>query len=129
VLTAALVRGGGGGGRLVSRIQPAAPDLSMIFSCPSVASLLRHSGAHRTGCLLFALAVWLISQLAIADPPRPGVGVPFDTPRWQGVGLDWLVWRRCQRPTWPGAVIVGSGLYLVRREQRISEVHANAEHP
>jgi phage gp46-like protein len=47
------------------------------------------------------------------------------------VGLDWLVWQTLPAShTWLGAaIIVGSGLYLVRREKRISEVHANAEHP
>jgi drug/metabolite transporter (DMT)-like permease len=48
-----------------------------------------------------------------------------------GVGLDWLIWQTLPAAhTWLGAaIIVGSGLYLVRREKRISEVHANAEHP
>ena len=47
------------------------------------------------------------------------------------MGLDWLVWQTLpEAHTWLGAaIIVGSGLYLVRQEKRISEVHANAEHP
>jgi phage gp46-like protein len=32
--------------------------------------------------------------------------------------------------TWLGAaIIVGSGLFLVRREKRITRAHATAEHP
>ena len=48
-----------------------------------------------------------------------------------GLGLDWLIWQTlpASHTWWGAAIIIGSGLYLVRREKRITEVHANAEHP
>lgn len=86
--------------------------------------------------LLLALAVTgFLGQLAITEAFRHGQAsavAPFEyTALAWGVGLDWLIWQSLPgAQTWLGAaVIVGSGLYLVRREQRISEVHANAEHP
>jgi drug/metabolite transporter (DMT)-like permease len=86
--------------------------------------------------LLLSLAVTgFCGQLAITEAFRHGQAsavAPFEYSAlaW-GVGLDWLIWQTLPAAhTWLGAtVIVGSGLYLVRREQRISEVHANAEHP
>jgi drug/metabolite transporter (DMT)-like permease len=47
------------------------------------------------------------------------------------VGLDWLIWQSLPAShTWLGAaIVVASGLYLVRREKRITEVHATAERP
>jgi drug/metabolite transporter (DMT)-like permease len=43
------------------------------------------------------------------------------------VGLDWLLWQSLpDRWTVLGAaIIIGSGLYLIRHER----VHAEAEHP
>jgi drug/metabolite transporter (DMT)-like permease len=86
--------------------------------------------------LLLALAVTgFLGQLTINEAFRHGQAsavAPFEyTALAWGVGLDWLVWQTLPAShTWLGAaIIVGSGLYLVRREKRISEVHANAEHP
>jgi drug/metabolite transporter (DMT)-like permease len=86
--------------------------------------------------LLLALAVTGFGgQLAITEAFRHGqasVVAPFEYSAlaW-GVGLDWLIWQTLPGShTWLGAaIIIGSGLYIVRREKRISEVHANAEHP
>jgi drug/metabolite transporter (DMT)-like permease len=44
-----------------------------------------------------------------------------------GVGLDWLLWRALP-DGWTmvgAAIIIGSGLYLIRHETD----HAEAEHP
>jgi drug/metabolite transporter (DMT)-like permease len=86
--------------------------------------------------LLLALAVTgFLGQLTINEAFRHGQAsavAPFEyTALAWGVGLDWLVWQTLpEAHTWVGAaIIVGSGLYLVSREKRISEVHANAEHP
>jgi drug/metabolite transporter (DMT)-like permease len=86
--------------------------------------------------LLLALAVTgFLGQLTINEAFRSGQAsavAPFEyTALAWGVGLDWLIWQTLPGAhTWLGAaIIVGSGLYLVRREKRISEVHANAEHP
>jgi hypothetical protein len=42
-----------------------------------------------------------------------------------------MIWQTLPAPhTWLGAaIVIASGLYLIRRERRISEVHASAEHP
>ena len=92
------------------------------------------SGEHAS--LLLALAVTgFLGQLAINEAFRHGQAsavAPFEyTALAWGVGLDWLIWQTLPAAhTWLGAaIIVGSGIYLVRREKRISEVHANAEHP
>jgi len=86
--------------------------------------------------LLLALAVTgFLGQLTINEAFRHGQAsavAPFEyTALAWGVGLDWLIWQTLpQAHTWLGAaIIVGSGLYLVRREKRISEAHATAEHP
>ncbi|MEZ5663412.1 MAG: DMT family transporter [Burkholderiaceae bacterium] len=92
--------------------------------------------AMEHGLLLVVLAVTgFLGQLTINEAFRSGQAsavAPFEyTALAWGVGLDWLVWRTLpEAHTWLGAaIIVGSGLYLIRRERRISEVHANAEHP
>lgn len=92
------------------------------------------SGSH--AWLLAALGVTgFLGQLAINDAFRHGQAsavAPFEyTALAWGVGLDWLVWQTLPGVhTWIGAaIIIGSGLYIVRREKRISEVHATAEHP
>ncbi|MFA5549954.1 MAG: DMT family transporter [Porticoccaceae bacterium] len=86
--------------------------------------------------LLTALGITgFLGQLAINDAFRHGQAsavAPFEyTALAWGVGLDWLVWQTLPGVhTWIGAaIIIGSGLYIVRREKRISEVHSNAEHP
>jgi len=86
--------------------------------------------------LLLALAITgFLGQLTINEAFRHGQAsavAPFEyTALAWGVGLDWLIWQTLpEAHTWLGAaIIVGSGLYLVSREKRISEVHANAEHP
>lgn len=86
--------------------------------------------------LLLALGITgFCGQLAITVAFRHGQAsavAPFEyTALAWGVGLDWLIWQSLpQLHTWLGAaVIVGSGLYLVRREQRITQAHATAEHP
>jgi drug/metabolite transporter (DMT)-like permease len=86
--------------------------------------------------LLLALAVTGFGgQLAITEAFRHGQAsavAPFEYSAlaW-GLGLDWLIWQSLPAAhTWLGAaIIVGSGLYLVRREKRITEAHAHAEHP
>ncbi|MDP3836219.1 MAG: DMT family transporter [Hydrogenophaga sp.] len=86
--------------------------------------------------LLLALAITgFCGQLAITEAFRHGQAsavAPFEYSAlaW-GLGLDWLIWHTLPAShTWLGAaIIIGSGLYLVRREQRITEAHASAEHP
>jgi drug/metabolite transporter (DMT)-like permease len=86
--------------------------------------------------LLLALAITgFCGQLAITEAFRHGQAsavAPFEYSAlaW-GLGLDWLIWHTLPSShTWLGAaIIIGSGLYLVRREKRITEVHASAEHP
>lgn len=82
--------------------------------------------------LLTALAVTgFLGQLAITEAFRQGKAssvAPFEYSAlaW-GVVLDWVLWRALpDRYTLLGAaIIVASGVYLVRREA----VHAESEHP
>lgn len=86
--------------------------------------------------LLLALAITgFCGQLAITEAFRHGQAsavAPFEYSAlaW-GLGLDWLIWHTLPTlHTWLGAaIVIGSGLYLVRREKRITEAHASAEHP
>ncbi len=86
--------------------------------------------------LLLALALTGFGgQLAITEAFRHGqasVVAPFEYSAlaW-GLALDWMIWQTLPAPhTWLGAaIVIASGLYLIRRERRISEVHASAEHP
>ena len=72
-----------------------------------------------------------VGQVAITEAFRQGeasVVAPFEyTAMAWGVGLDWILWHVFpDAATIVGAtLIVGSGLYLVRREA----VHVEAEHP
>ena len=92
--------------------------------------------AASDGWLLLALAVTGFGgQLAITEAFRHGQAsavAPFEYSAlaW-GVGLDWLIWQSLPAShTWLGAaIIIGSGLYLIRHERRITQAHANAEHP
>lgn len=64
-----------------------------------------------------------LGQLAITEAFRHGqasVVAPFEyTALAWGMGLDWVLWQAV--PGWPtllgGAIIIGSGLYLVRQER------------
>lgn len=82
--------------------------------------------------LLCGLAVsGFIGQLAITEAFSRGEAssvAPFEYSAlaW-GVGLDWLLWRALP-DGWTlvgAAIIIGSGLYLIRHEKD----HAEAEHP
>lgn len=74
-------------------------------------------------------------QLAITEAFRHGQAsavAPFEyTALAWGVGLDWVVWQTLpESHTWLGAaIIIASGIYIVTREKRITEIHANAERP
>jgi len=92
--------------------------------------------AHTDLPLLLALAITgFAGQLAITEAFRHGqasVVAPFEYSAlaW-GLGLDWVIWHTLPSShTWLGAaIVIGSGLYLIRREKRITEAHASAEHP
>jgi drug/metabolite transporter (DMT)-like permease len=82
--------------------------------------------------LLCGLAVsGFLAQLAITEAFRTGeasIVAPFEyTALAYGIGLDWLLWRALpdQFTLLGAAIIIGSGLYLIRHEK----VHAEAEHP
>jgi drug/metabolite transporter (DMT)-like permease len=86
--------------------------------------------------LLVALAfTGFGGQLAITEAFRHGqasAAAPFEyTALAWGVGLDYLIWQTLPAShTWLGAaIVIGSGIYLVRREKRITQSHATAEHP
>jgi len=72
-----------------------------------------------------------IGQWGITEAFRHGQAsfiAPFEyTALVWGVSLDWTLWRTLPAPiTFAGAaVIIASGVYLIRREQ----VHVEAEHP
>jgi drug/metabolite transporter (DMT)-like permease len=82
--------------------------------------------------LLCGLAVsGFFGQLAINEAFRSGEAssvAPFEYSAlaW-GVGLDWLLWRTLpdQFTLIGAAIIIGSGIYLIRHESE----HAEAEHP
>ena len=82
--------------------------------------------------LLCGLAVsGFLGQLAITEAFGSGEAssvAPFEYSAlaW-GVGLDWLLWRTLpdQFTLIGAAIIIGSGIYLIRHES----VHAEAEHP
>jgi drug/metabolite transporter (DMT)-like permease len=82
--------------------------------------------------LLCGLAVTgFFGQLAVTEAFNKGepssiAPLEYTALAW-GVGLDWLLWQAL--PDWytviGAAIIIGSGLYLIRHEQQ----HALAEHP
>ena len=82
--------------------------------------------------LLCGLAVsGFFGQLAINEAFRSGEAssvAPFEYSAlaW-GVALDWVLWRSLpdQFTLIGAAIIIGSGIYLIRREK----VHAECEHP
>jgi drug/metabolite transporter (DMT)-like permease len=82
--------------------------------------------------LLCGLAVsGFLGQLAITEAFSSGDAssvAPFEYSAlaW-GVGLDWLLWRTLpdQYTLLGAAIIIGSGIYLIRHERE----HAEAEHP
>jgi len=82
--------------------------------------------------LLCALALsGFLGQLAITAAFSAGEAssvAPFEYSAlaW-GVGLDWLLWRTLpdQYTLLGAAIIIGSGIYLIRHEQE----HAESEHP
>jgi drug/metabolite transporter (DMT)-like permease len=82
--------------------------------------------------LLCGLAVsGFLAQLAINEAFSHGeasVVAPFEySALAYGIALDWLLWRTLpdQFTLLGAAIIIGSGLYLIRHES----VHAEAEHP
>ena len=85
------------------------------------------------GLLLALAATGFLGQLAITEAFRHGQAsavAPFEYSAlaW-GVMLDWFIWQSLPAAhTWLGAaIIIGSGLWLVRHEQRITEAHANPD--
>jgi drug/metabolite transporter (DMT)-like permease len=86
--------------------------------------------------LLCALAIsGFLGQLAITEAFGYGEAsrvAPFEyTALAFGVGFDWLLWNALpDRYTLLGAaIIIGSGLYLIRHETSATPVLAEAEHP
>jgi drug/metabolite transporter (DMT)-like permease len=87
--------------------------------------------AEHTLLLCGLAASGFIGQLAITEAFGSGEAskvAPFEYSAlaW-GVGLDWLLWRVLpdQYTLLGAAIIIGSGIYLIRHER----VHAEAEHP
>jgi drug/metabolite transporter (DMT)-like permease len=82
--------------------------------------------------LLAVLSVsGFLAQLAITEAFNHGeasVVAPFEyTALAWGIGIDWLMWQTLPDQTTliGAAIIIGSGLYLIRHETG----HAEAEHP
>jgi len=82
--------------------------------------------------VLVGIAVFgFLGQLAITEAFRHGEAsaiapLEYSALAW-GLGLDWILWRTLpDRFTLVGAaIIIASGVYLVRRER----IHLEAEHP
>ncbi|HKS06388.1 MAG TPA: DMT family transporter [Gemmatimonadaceae bacterium] len=73
-----------------------------------------------------SLGQWAITEAFKHGEPSFVAPFEYTALAW-GVGLDWFVWKTFPAPiTFVGAaVIIASGVYLVRRER----VHLEAEHP
>ena len=113
---------------------------SLVFWQMLIMSVGAGLGAAPTWVTVRHEHVWIVAvvavsgffgQIAITEAFRQGeasVVAPFEyTGMAWGVGLDWALWHVLpDSGTIVGAtLIVGSGLYLVRREA----VHVEAEHP
>ncbi|PQA77317.1 EamA family transporter [Rhodoferax sp. TS-BS-61-7] len=87
--------------------------------------------AHHLPLWAGLAASGFLAQLAITEAFRHGQAsavAPFEyTALAWSLGIDWLVWQQLPDAftLLGGAIIVGSGLYVLRHEQ----VHATAEHP
>lgn len=87
--------------------------------------------AHHLALWAGLAASGFLAQLAITEAFRHGQAsavAPFEyTALAWSLGIDWLVWQQLPDgfTLLGGAIIVGSGLYVLRHEQ----VHATAEHP
>jgi drug/metabolite transporter (DMT)-like permease len=86
--------------------------------------------------LLAGLAVsGFLAQLALTEAFSHGeasVVAPFEyTALACGVAIDWLFWQTLpdQYTLIGAAIIIGSGLYLIRHEKGIQSAQAEAEHP
>ncbi|GAA6143157.1 DMT family transporter [Hydrogenophaga sp. 5NK40-0174] len=127
--------------RLVGRTDSSESMVLVTLACISLlGGLLAYptwvpvKPAH--GWLLTGLAITgFLGQLSITDAFRHGKAsavAPFEYSAlaW-GVGLDWVIWQALPDGyTWLGAaIIVASGVYLIRHEQRIARSHANPDHP
>jgi drug/metabolite transporter (DMT)-like permease len=87
--------------------------------------------ARHVPLLCTLAASGFIAQIAITDAFSTGEAskvAPFEyTALAWGVGIDWLLWHTLpdQYTLAGAAIIIGSGLYLIRHER----THAEAEHP
>jgi drug/metabolite transporter (DMT)-like permease len=86
--------------------------------------------------LLAGLAVsGFLAQLALTEAFSHGeasVVAPFEyTALACGVAIDWLFWQTLpdQYTLIGAAIIIGSGLYLIRHEKGVQSAQAEAEHP
>ncbi len=93
--------------------------------------------AEHTALLLGLAVTGFVGQLAITEAFRHGQAsavAPFEYSAlaW-GAGLDWLIWQSLPGASvWVGAsVIVASGLFLLRHENRLAktEVEAGQDRP
>jgi drug/metabolite transporter (DMT)-like permease len=86
--------------------------------------------------LLAGLAVsGFLAQLALTEAFSHGeasVVAPFEyTALACGVAIDWMFWQTLpdQYTLIGAAIIIGSGLYLIRHEKGVQSAQAEAEHP
>mgnify|MGYP006385797159 CR=1 FL=1 len=78
--------------------------------------------------MAISCAKWLTPPAPAATPSEASAIAPleYSALAW-GLGIDWILWRTLpDRYTLIGAaIIIASGVYLVRRER----IHLEAEHP